>query len=122
MSHSCIFFDAMAARMPKARSVGLAVSILALRAPDADVNASRVVAGERSASMSSIRRGRVGDREFVLVCPFGGNRDDEGGIIVGLAMADLGGSVCSETTRCHLGILQGSLYDIAEHCHEFRNL
>jgi hypothetical protein len=58
--------------MPKARSLGVAASILALNLPDGLVKASRVVAGDRSVRMSSVRRWRVGDRvgerEDALVC------------------------------------------------------
>jgi hypothetical protein len=48
--------------MPKARSLGVAASTLAFSFPDGLVKASRVVAGERSARISSVRRWRVGDR------------------------------------------------------------
>lgn len=52
-THSCIFFDARVARRPKALSLGVAASMLALSLPDGLVKASRVVAGERSERMSS---------------------------------------------------------------------
>ena len=52
-THSCIFFDARVARRPKARSLGVAASMLAFNLPDGLVNASRVVAGDRSERMSS---------------------------------------------------------------------
>jgi hypothetical protein len=58
--------------MPKARSLGVAASILAFSLPEGLVNASRVVAGERSDRISSVRRGRagdlVGDREADRMC------------------------------------------------------
>lgn len=64
--------------MPKARCVGVAASILARRAPEAFVKASRVVAGERSERMSSVIRERVGDREGERECVRGGNLGMEG--------------------------------------------
>jgi hypothetical protein len=66
-THSCIFLAATAALIPKARCVAVAASMLDLKLPDADVNASSVLAGERSASMSSVMRGRVGEREGARV-------------------------------------------------------
>jgi len=76
----------MAALIPKARCVGLAASMLARRAPDDDVKASNVVAGERSARTSSVNRGRVGDREDDLECPRGSNRVVGGGKMNGGSM------------------------------------
>ena len=92
VADSCIFFDAIAARMPKARCVGLAASMLALSVPDTDVNASRVVAGERSDSISSMRRGRVGDLDGVPTWPFGRKRGVEGSKRLGLSMDVRGGA------------------------------
>ena len=42
--------------MPNARSLGVAASTLALNLPDREVNASRVVVGDRSERMSSVMR------------------------------------------------------------------
>jgi hypothetical protein len=64
-THSCIFLDASVAWRPNARSEGVAASMLAFNLPDGLVNASRVVAGERSDNISSFSLGRVGDREGV---------------------------------------------------------
>jgi len=50
------------ARMPKARSTGVAASMLARSLPEGDVKASRVVVGDRSASRSSGIRCPTGDR------------------------------------------------------------
>lgn len=72
--------------MPKARSLVVAASTLARNLPEGDVNASRVVVGERSDKMSSSMRCRVGDREEVRLWAlrgwrWGGIEDREGGSI-----------------------------------------
>ena len=66
-----MFFDANAARRPKARSDGVATSMLVFNLPEGLLKASRVVAGVKSDKMSSARRCRVGDREGVRVCSVG---------------------------------------------------
>jgi hypothetical protein len=67
-----MFFDANAARRPKACSEGVAYSMLALNLPDGFLKASRVVEGVRSERISSASRCRVGGREGVRVCRLGG--------------------------------------------------
>lgn len=66
VTHSSIFLLAKVARMPKARSLAEAASMLARSLPEGEVNASRVEVGDRSERMSSIR-GRVGDLDGVRV-------------------------------------------------------
>lgn len=67
-----MFFEANAACKPNACSDGVAFSMLALKRPEGFLKASRVVAGVRSARISSTGRCRVGDREGVRVCRLGG--------------------------------------------------
>jgi hypothetical protein len=49
--------------MPKSRCSGPAACKLVSSVPDAEVKSSSVWLGERSARMSSVSRGRVGERE-----------------------------------------------------------